>query len=111
MTRSFSDFSAGLLALKESLEKKEDIANVAGDGAVSMPPTARKPIKRKKMTFNVSPEVFAAFKKGKSKFEETGGGRESGSDSWKQYMRRQTNTINWSHELPLAQGIKFDLDI
>ena len=42
--------------------------------------------------------------------KETGGGRESGSDSWKQYMRRQTNTINWSNELPLAQGIKFDLD-
>ncbi len=41
--------------------------------------------------------------------KETGGGRESGSDSWKQYMRRQTNTINWSKELPLAQGIKFDL--
>lgn len=41
--------------------------------------------------------------------KETGGGRESGSDSWKQYMRRQTNTINYSHELPLAQGIKFDL--
>ncbi len=41
--------------------------------------------------------------------KETGGGRESGSDSWKQYMRRQTNTINWSSELPLAQGIKFDL--
>lgn len=40
--------------------------------------------------------------------KETGGGRESGSDSWKQYMRRQTNTINWSSELPLAQGIKFD---
>jgi aldehyde dehydrogenase (NAD+) len=39
--------------------------------------------------------------------KETGGGRESGSDAWKQYMRRQTNTINWSHELPLAQGIKF----
>lgn len=39
--------------------------------------------------------------------KETGGGRESGSDSWKQYMRRQTNTINWSTELPLAQGIKF----
>lgn len=39
--------------------------------------------------------------------KETGGGRESGSDSWKQYMRRQTNTINWSRELPLAQGIKF----
>jgi aldehyde dehydrogenase (NAD+) len=39
--------------------------------------------------------------------KETGGGRESGSDSWKQYMRRQTNTINWSDELPLAQGIKF----
>ena len=42
--------------------------------------------------------------------KETGGGRESGSDSWKQYMRRQTNTINWSNELPLAQGIKFGLD-
>ncbi len=42
--------------------------------------------------------------------KETGGGRESGSDSWKQYMRRQTNTINWGNELPLAQGIKFDLN-
>ncbi|MDE2196725.1 MAG: aldehyde dehydrogenase family protein [Gammaproteobacteria bacterium] len=41
--------------------------------------------------------------------KETGGGRESGSDAWKQYMRRQTNTINWSDQLPLAQGIKFDL--
>ena len=41
--------------------------------------------------------------------KETGGGRESGSDAWKTYMRRQTNTINWSTELPLAQGIKFDL--
>ena len=41
--------------------------------------------------------------------KETGGGRESGSDAWKVYMRRQTNTINWSNELPLAQGIKFDL--
>ncbi|MFL2988245.1 MAG: aldehyde dehydrogenase family protein [Candidatus Neomarinimicrobiota bacterium] len=41
--------------------------------------------------------------------KETGGGRESGSDAWKAYMRRQTNTINWSAELPLAQGIKFDL--
>ena len=39
--------------------------------------------------------------------KETGGGRESGSDAWKQYMRRQTTTINWSEELPLAQGIKF----
>jgi aldehyde dehydrogenase (NAD+) len=39
--------------------------------------------------------------------KETGGGRESGSDAWKGYMRRQTNTINWSKELPLAQGIKF----
>ncbi|MGB4846629.1 MAG: aldehyde dehydrogenase family protein, partial [Saprospiraceae bacterium] len=39
--------------------------------------------------------------------KETGGGRESGSDAWKAYMRRQTNTINWSKELPLAQGIKF----
>ena len=41
--------------------------------------------------------------------KETGGGRESGSDAWKAYMRRQTNTINYSNTLPLAQGIKFDL--
>ena len=41
--------------------------------------------------------------------KETGGGRESGSDAWKAYMRRQTNTLNYSTELPLAQGIKFDL--
>jgi aldehyde dehydrogenase (NAD+) len=41
--------------------------------------------------------------------KDTGGGRESGSDAWKTYMRRQTVTINWSNELPLAQGIKFDL--
>lgn len=40
--------------------------------------------------------------------KETGGGRESGSDSWKAYMRRQTNTINWSSELPLAQGLRFE---
>lgn len=41
--------------------------------------------------------------------KDTGGGREAGSDSWKAYMRRQTNTINWSAELPLAQGIKFEI--
>jgi len=41
--------------------------------------------------------------------KETGGGRESGSDAWQNYMRRQTNTINWSSEMPLAQGIKFEL--
>jgi aldehyde dehydrogenase (NAD+) len=41
--------------------------------------------------------------------KDTGGGRESGSDAWKTYMRRQTNTINWSRDLPLAQGIKFEL--
>jgi aldehyde dehydrogenase (NAD+) len=41
--------------------------------------------------------------------KDTGGGREAGSDAWKAYMRRQTTTINWSAELPLAQGIKFDL--
>jgi aldehyde dehydrogenase (NAD+) len=41
--------------------------------------------------------------------KETGGGRESGSDAWKSYMRRQTNTINYSSQLPLAQGIKFDI--
>jgi aldehyde dehydrogenase (NAD+) len=42
--------------------------------------------------------------------KETGGGRESGSDAWKAYMRRQTNTINWSRELPLAQGIEFKIE-
>ena len=42
--------------------------------------------------------------------KETGGGRESGSDSWKSYMRRQTATVNYSNALPLAQGIKFDVD-
>ena len=41
--------------------------------------------------------------------KETGGGRESGSDAWKAYMRRQTNTINYSTTVPLAQGIQFDL--
>ena len=41
--------------------------------------------------------------------KETGGGRESGSDAWKSYMRRQTNTINFSTDLPLAQGIEFDI--
>ncbi|MAZ39849.1 MAG: aldehyde dehydrogenase family protein [Legionellales bacterium] len=40
--------------------------------------------------------------------KDTGGGRESGSDAWKNYMRRQTATVNWGHELPLAQGINFD---
>jgi aldehyde dehydrogenase (NAD+) len=40
--------------------------------------------------------------------KETGGGRESGSDAWRAYMRRQTNTVNYSLELPLAQGITFD---
>ena len=42
--------------------------------------------------------------------KDTGGGRESGSDSWKYYMRRQTNTINWGTTLPLAQGVKFDIE-
>ena len=42
--------------------------------------------------------------------KETGGGREAGSDAWKAYMRRQTCTINWSDELPLAQGVSFDVD-
>ena len=41
--------------------------------------------------------------------KETGGGRESGSDAWKSYMRRQTNTVNYSRALPLAQGIKFEI--
>lgn len=42
--------------------------------------------------------------------KDTGGGREAGSDAWKAYMRRQTNTINWSKKLPLAQGIKFEIE-
>jgi aldehyde dehydrogenase (NAD+) len=42
--------------------------------------------------------------------KETGGGRESGSDAWKQYMRRATNTINYGSELPLAQGVSFDIE-
>ena len=41
--------------------------------------------------------------------KETGGGREAGSDSWKAYMRRQTCTLNWSPDLPLAQGVSFDV--
>ena len=41
--------------------------------------------------------------------KETGGGRESGSDAWKAYMRRQTCTVNWGTDLPLAQGINFDV--
>ena len=41
--------------------------------------------------------------------KETGGGRESGSDAWKVYMRRQTSTLNWGKDLPLAQGIKFNI--
>jgi aldehyde dehydrogenase (NAD+) len=41
--------------------------------------------------------------------KETGGGREAGSDAWKAYMRRQTVTVNWSGDLPLAQGIQFDV--
>jgi len=42
--------------------------------------------------------------------KDTGGGREAGSDAWKAYMRRQTNTINWSREIPLAQGIRFEIN-
>ena len=42
--------------------------------------------------------------------KDTGGGREAGSDCWKAYMRRQTNTINWGSDLPLAQGVRFDLE-
>jgi aldehyde dehydrogenase (NAD+) len=57
---------------------------------------------------NIGPsgaEIGGAFGGEKS----TGGGRESGSDAWKNYMRRATNTINYSTSLPLAQGIKFDV--
>ena len=57
------------------------------------------------VTYEVQFEIGGAF--GGEK--ETGGGRESGSDAWKNYMRRQTNTINYGTSLPLAQGIRFDL--
>ena len=53
----------------------------------------------------ITPYIGGAF--GGEK--ETGGGREAGSDSWKLYMRRQTCTINYSSELPLAQGVEFDV--
>jgi aldehyde dehydrogenase (NAD+) len=43
--------------------------------------------------------------------KETGGGREAGSDAWKAYMRRATNTLNYGNALPLAQGVKFDIDV
>jgi len=43
--------------------------------------------------------------------KDTGGGREAGSDAWKSYMRRATNTINYGASLPLAQGIRFDVDV
>jgi aldehyde dehydrogenase (NAD+) len=43
--------------------------------------------------------------------KETGGGREAGSDAWKAYMRRATNTLNYGRTLPLAQGVKFDIDV
>ena len=67
--KNFSDFNAQLTALKIKLEgKQNEIANVAGDGAVSMPPTARKVVKKKK-TFSVSPQVFDMFRRGKKKFE------------------------------------------
>ena len=54
--------------------------------------------------------IIMKYNKNNSNFhlKATGGGRESGSDSWKQYMRRSTCTINYSKELPLAQGIKFE---
>jgi aldehyde dehydrogenase (NAD+) len=61
-------------------------------------------------TVNIGPsgaEIGGAF--GGEK--ETGGGREAGSDSWKAYMRRATNTLNYGRQLPLAQGVKFDIDV
>ena len=68
MTKSFSDFNNQLLVLREKLKVKKEIANVAGDGAVSMPPTAKK-VKRKTKQFNVSPQLFDMFRRGKKKFE------------------------------------------
>jgi aldehyde dehydrogenase (NAD+) len=58
---------------------------------------------------NIGPsgaEIGGAFGGGK----ETGGGREAGSDAWKAYMRRATNTINFGTQLPLAQGVRFDIE-
>ena len=63
------------------------------------------------MVLDVFEEDFAAVDFGGAfgGEKDTGGGREAGSDSWKAYMRRQTTTINWSAELPLAQGIRFNV--
>jgi hypothetical protein len=74
MTKTFADFSVQLLELKQRLRGntsiKKEIANVAGDGAVSMPPTAvNTKKKRKSMVFSVTPKVYDAFRRGKTKFE------------------------------------------
>jgi len=90
MTKTFTDFSIDLLKLKAKLEGKqhEDIANVAGDGAVAFPPTAKKVIKKKK-TFSVSPQVFDMFRRGKKKFEK-----------WSKYLNledeSQRTIYNWA---------------
>ena len=67
------------------------------------PPSARRPIPPGRTARDA--EIGGAF--GGEK--ETGGGRESGSDAWKGYMRRQTSTVNYSKALPLAQGVRFDV--
>ena len=90
--RTFADFSNQLLALKETL-KKEEIANVAGDGAVSMPPTAKKVKKRKSKTFNVSPALFDMFRRGKKKFEK-----------WSKYLNMEDEATPFDTEIDKLLG-------
>ena len=90
--KTFTDFSTELLKLKTQLEGKqqEDIANVAGDGAVNMNPTGRsKKLIRRKKTFSVSPQVFDMFRRGKKKFEK-----------WSKYLNLEDESqraiYNWA---------------
>ena len=78
----------------QNLKTAEKFLPTAAATAASPTSTSARPVRR-----SAAPSVA----------KDTGGGRESGSDAWKVYMRRQTNTINYSDSLPLAQGIKFDL--
>ena len=82
------------------------------DAPESYPPD--QPTKENIVLPNPAPKDVSHFPRNQSEIggafggeKETGGGREAGSDAWQAYMRRQTTTVNWSREMPLAQGIKF----
>jgi hypothetical protein len=110
----------GIVPTEEALERaQEDGLDLMEVSPNADPPVCRilnfgklKYEEKKKIQINKKKQHVIKLKEIGGAFggeKETGGGRESGSDSWKQYMRRQTNTINWGSDLPLAQGIKFDL--